>query len=229
VYVDGPSDEQVIYGDNPPAQAPQEQQGDAGLSGTVIQNGSDGKAKDTRLPEEELQRLMVEGINAFSEGKYEKAAIRFLTVAMEDRENPDAMLAFAVARFATEDYRISALAIRRGISQFPELVDSAFNIVDRYGDKDDFKDHLEELEEYVEDHPENADGWLVMGFVQHFMHARERAAKTFEALKHRSPKDAELADVFLKAKPLAEVLQELEKQMAEELEQELTDSQPVEK
>ncbi|MHC4443920.1 MAG: tetratricopeptide repeat protein [Planctomycetota bacterium] len=225
VYIDGSGGEQYrvegdVSGDNN-VQAPADQQGEGGLNGVVIPEGDDGQFKNTRLPEEQLHRLMLEGIEAFSAGKYEKAAERFLMVAMEDRDNPDALLAFAIARFATEDYRISAVAIRRGISQFPEIVNSAFNILGRYGDKDDFEDHLEELVEYVEDHEDDVDGRLVLGFVQHFMYDRESAAKTFALLKLQSSSDADLADLFIKARPLKEVLAELEKEISAERERAL--------
>ena len=69
----------------------------------------------------------------------------------------------------------------------------------------DFDRHLAALEAFVSRQPDDADGLLVLGFVQHFGGQRESAADTFKRLKARSGADAYLADIFLNAKPVEEL------------------------
>jgi len=196
----------------PEAEIPREQVVPEDKKAIVVPDGEEEDSRQAPLPEERMQQWMFDGMKAFGEGTYERAAELFLKVAMEDPENVDATLAYAVARFATGDYHISAIAIRRGVRTFPEVVNSAFDIRDRYGKIDDFDSHLKRLEEYVRQNPQEVDGWLVLGFVRHFMQDREMAGRTFEILKRRSPEDVELAETFLKAKSVQEVLKELEEQ-----------------
>ncbi len=153
---------------------------------------------------ERAQKLMLEGLEAFTAGEYDKAARSFLQVGLDDPDNVDALLAYAVARFATGDYSVAAIALRRGVSKYPEVVNSAFDIRDRYGEVDDFVKHVEALEDYVRQNPDDADGWLMLGFVRHFTGERAQAQTTFEILQRRSVRDTELADLFINAKAPAE-------------------------
>ncbi|MBP7936492.1 MAG: hypothetical protein KA354_17775 [Phycisphaerae bacterium] len=157
---------------------------------------------------EELYTLMFEGTKAFAEGEYDAAARMFLQVTMQDPENADAALAYAVARIATGDYAISAIAIRRGVRQFKEVVNSGFDIRERYTNKEDFDRHFRLLVNFVSQRPDNADGLVSLGFAQHFTGQRDQAVETFKDIKQRFPSDADLAEVFIKAKPLAEIQQQ---------------------
>ncbi|MBI4580550.1 MAG: hypothetical protein HY718_12660 [Planctomycetes bacterium] len=155
-----------------------------------------------RLDPEKLHELMVEGTRLFYDGKYNEAAATFLRVTLADRQNVDATLAYAIARFATGDYQVSALAIRRGVRRIPEVVSSTFDVRSRYGNVDHFRDHLARLEGHLRHHAEDDDAWIVLGFVKHFSGEREVAAEIFRRLKDRPRADRQLADIFLEAKPL---------------------------
>lgn len=158
------------------------------------------------MPVEQMNELMKQGVEEFSEGEYEQAAQRFLRVAMADPDNVDAALAYATARFATGDYPVSAIAIRRGIRRLPDVVNSLFDIRDRYNQLAHFDRHYEVLVEYVSENPENIDGQIVLGFVQHFTGQREPAAETFKRVAELSEADRDLAEIFINAKPLEELL-----------------------
>ncbi|NQU23714.1 MAG: hypothetical protein HQ567_20725, partial [Candidatus Nealsonbacteria bacterium] len=45
----------------------------------------------------------------------------------------------------------AAIAIRKGVRLFPDIVDSMFDIRDRYGDPTDFEHHLRRLEQRVQE------------------------------------------------------------------------------
>ena len=143
---------------------------------------------------------MKDGTDAFTAREYDKSARLFLQVGMADPDNIDAWLAYAIARFASGDYGMSADAIRRGVGRYPDVVNSPFDLRERYGNPDDFSKHLTALREFVLDNNGNADGWVVLGFVRHFAGERRQAARTFETVKQRFESDDGLADIFLKAK-----------------------------
>lgn len=159
------------------------------------------------LTPEKLHDLMIEGVQLFQQGDYDGAASTFLRVTLADRHNIDATLAYAVARFATGDYQISALAVRRGVRRMPEVVNSSFDVRDRYGNLEDFETHLARLEWFVVDHPDLEDGWTVLGFIRHFSGQRDLAVETFEGLKSMPKADLELVDIFLNAEPPVQVPQ----------------------
>lgn len=157
---------------------------------------------------EQLYVLMFEGTKAFSQGEYDTAARMFLQVTMQDPDNADAALAYAVARFATGDYAISAIAIRRGVRKFGEVVNSGFDIRERYTNKEDFERHFQSLVNFVSQRPDSIDGLMVLGFAEHFTGQRDRAVETFKEIKRRFPADGDVADTFISAKPLAEIQQQ---------------------
>jgi len=159
---------------------------------------------------EQLYVMMFEGTQAFEAGDYETAARLFMRVALQDPDNVDATLAYAVARFATGDYSIAAIAIRRGVRAYPDVVNAPFDIRDRYASPADMDPHLTTLERFVAEHPDSVDALLVLGFVQHFSRNREAAAETFRRLAELSPSDRELAELFLNAKPLDQIEAEQE-------------------
>lgn len=186
-----------------PEQVPSSDAVQAPPAPAAAARGSGGDAAAApRMAPEQMQKLMTEGVEAFGKGEYDKAARQFLQVGMADQANVDAWLAYAIARFATGDYGMSATAIRRGIKKAPQVVNAPFDVRERYGNATDFEKHLGTLERYVLENPENADGWVVLGFVRHFSNQRDVAARTFEVVKERYPGDAELANTFLNAKPL---------------------------
>jgi len=177
------------------------------------------------LSTEEMDRLMKEGVELFSNGDYEKAAQNFMRVSMAVPDNVDALLAYAVARFATGDYANSATAIRRAVRKVPDVVNSLFDLRDRYGKMSDFDRHVANLVRHVNEKKDDIDGWLVLGFVQHFIADRPHAKETFEGIKKRSPADADVADIFLNAKPLEQLVKEA--QEAAKAEQESSGSEPA--
>ncbi|HSW47326.1 MAG TPA: hypothetical protein VLM89_17315 [Phycisphaerae bacterium] len=152
----------------------------------------------------QLYTMMYEGTKQFSEGAYEAAARLFLNVTLQDPANIDASLAYAVARFATGDYAVAAIAIRRGVSRLPDIVNSPFDIRDRYGNQEDLSRHIQALNSFLVQQPDNVDALVVAGFVQHFTGQRDAARGAFEQLRQISRPDAGMAATFLNAKPLPE-------------------------
>lgn len=166
-----------------------------------------------RLSTEELERLVMGGTTQFREGKYDEAAASFLQVINEDGDNVDAQLAYAVSRFATGDYQSSAMAIRRGIALFPEVVNSLFDLRSNYGEQEDFLKHLRSLEQWLGEHNDDSDAAVVLAFVYHFTGHRGPAAELFKQIKTQAGEDDQkLAEVFVNAKPIEQLEAEAAKQ-----------------
>jgi len=176
---------------------------DTGYAGTTLRPQTETGTAPSQ--DEPLFLMMFEGTRAFHEGDYDAAARLFLEVSMQDPANVDGTLAYAVARFATGDYAISAIAIRRGIRRLCDVVNSGFDIRDRYSDPEDFDRHVRMLEQFLDERPENVDAIIVAGFVLHFAGQHEQAAQTFNEVKRLSPSDADVADCFLNANPPEEI------------------------
>ncbi len=152
-----------------------------------------------------LQQMMLEGTQLFASGEYEEATALFQQVAREDPNNADAFLAYASARFATGDYAQAARAVQEGITLFPDIVDSAFDLRDRYGDPCDFDRQLALLEAWVRRQPDDVDALVVLGFVHHFTGRRDVAADVFLRVARHGQAHAQLADIFLSAAPLEQI------------------------
>ncbi len=154
-----------------------------------------------KMDMKQVGELMMEGTQFFTQGRYDEAARNFLKVMMAHENNVDSILAYAVARFATGDYNASSLAVQRGILLYPDVVNSSFDIRDRYGKMEDFDEHYDRLVTFVLDEPTNVDGWVVLGFVQHFTGLYERAAEAWQTVRKQNDKLSELVEIFLNADP----------------------------
>ena len=191
-----------------PQAQPQEQPAGPTQPQPPTASSSPDTAQSGEMPVDEMDRLMKEGVEAFAAGDYEKAAQNFMRVSMAMPDNVDALLAYAVARFATGDYTNSATAIRRAVRKVPEVVNSLFDLRDRYGKMSDFDGHVANLVRYVNEKKEDIDGWLVLGFIQHFIGDRTHSKQTFEGIKQRSPADADIAEFFINAKSVEQLAKE---------------------
>ncbi len=180
--------------------APQEQASPTVQPQQLRPQGEDNQAASPA--DERMAELMSTAVESFSKGQYDAAARTFLQVAMATGDNVDAWLAYAVARFATGDYSMAATAVRRGIPKYPEVVNANFDIRTRYGNEADFERHLMALDRLLRERPDSRDSWLTLGFVLHFSGMRPQATRVFEMITKQFPDDRELADIFLKAKPV---------------------------
>lgn len=201
-YVDGGS--YVDAGPVVTPAAPQYAETAAPIGDAGVQPQPVAQQAEPTMSVDEINSTMRAGVESFANGGFEDAANAFLRVAMADPQNIDALLAYAIACFAVGDYPASASAIRRGVIAFPSVVDSQFDVRDRYGDASAYEQHLAILEQFVQSEPDSVDGWVVMGFVRHFTGQREISHNTFQMVKSMSADDTRLADIFLNAEPLTQ-------------------------
>jgi len=150
---------------------------------------------------EEFIRQMNTGAEAFANGKYDDARRAFAAAMTEEPDNLDARLAYAIAHFAMTDYPAAARTLREVIPANPLIVHSPFDLRQQYKNADELTRQVAKLQDYIAVHPQDVDGLVVLGFVQHFSGGREDARKTFAEVQRRSPDDA-VAKAFLNPPPL---------------------------
>ena len=154
-----------------------------------------------------IQATMEGGTEAFAGGRYTEAVGLFQEAVDADPRNVDGLLALAAGRFAVGEYSAAAKAVRDGVNLYPPIVDSAFDLRERYGRRADFPDQLGRLERHVRDHRDDADARVVLGFIRHFSHQRELSEQVFNEVKRGGvAADADIAEVFLSAIPLEQAL-----------------------
>jgi tetratricopeptide (TPR) repeat protein len=153
------------------------------------------------VPAEQLEQMISDGTRLFREGDYGQAADLFQRAAGADPRNADARLAYGIAEFAVGDFRLAAAAVRQGIAISPEIVNTALDLRDNYGNAGDFDRHFDRLAQRVESEPGDGDALLVLGFIYHFVGDRQDSEDVFQQIKAEGWADARLADVFLNAKP----------------------------
>lgn len=186
----------------PPAQpevkAPPEQQAvEAPSEAPTTQPAGAGPAE----PSEQFVKYMNEGAEAFAKADFHEARRLFVQATIEDPNNIDAKLAYALTQFALGEYYIAAMLLREVIPHNPYVVYSDFDLRDRYGDKKLLEKQVASLRSAVREHPKDSDLLLVLGFVEYFTGRRDEAKATFEKALKISP-DEPTAKAFLNPPPL---------------------------
>lgn len=163
---------------------------------------SSASANDAELTSQDLHRATAAGIaigrgdKAFEQGAYEQARAEYRQAIEAVGDEPGLRIALGLSDYALGSFGDAARAIRRGVARSPELAKSDFHLLDVYGRMTDADLHRRALDNYVSQHPEDADALFVLGFVQYFSGQRHSARTTFGAYRSIVPHD-ELADSFI--------------------------------
>lgn len=177
----------------PPAQQPAEASSEAPTT-------QPAGAQPTE-PSEQFVKCMNDGAQAFAKADFHEARRLFVQATIEDPNNVDAKLAYALTQFALGEYYIAAMLLREVIPHNAYVVYSDFDLRDRYGDKKLLEKQVASLRSAVREHPKDSDLLLVLGFVEHFTGRRDEAKVTFEKALKISP-DEPAAKAFLNPPPL---------------------------
>ncbi len=157
---------------------------------------------DAALTSQDLHRATAAGIaigrgdKAFEQGAYEQARAEYRQAIDAVGDEPGLRIALGLSDYALGSFGDAARAIRRGVARSPELAKSDFHLLDVYGRMTDADLHRRALDNYVSQHPEDADALFVLGFVQFFSGQRHSARTTFGAYRSIVPHD-DLADSFI--------------------------------
>lgn len=133
--------------------------------------------------------LLAEGWQAFERGAYEEARRLFVRAVLEDTKSGSAKLAYGIGHYALGDYRVAAMAIRRGVTVWPESLEGGINLLIHYRVADDFDLHLDRITKHLQARPGDADAWLVRGYVELFGGKQEMARGSLSKAVELSPED----------------------------------------
>ncbi|MFQ6048567.1 MAG: hypothetical protein ACE5K7_04315 [Phycisphaerae bacterium] len=141
-------------------------------------------------------RLMSQALRSFSIGDYGTAANQFLAAAEANHADPASRLHAAHALIAVGDYGTAVVVLRRAFELQPRLLSARYDIRDDYGDAADFRQHLAALRQAVEQDRDDADLWLLLGYVRYHSADAEGAYRAFRRAASLNPRDS-LARRFL--------------------------------
>ena len=141
----------------------------------------------------------VTGLVSFRGGEYEQAAQAWYNATLK---SPDAIaprMFLAIGLFGLGEYQRAAEYLRDAVKRNPEVASYHWDVRRLYGKTNaaGFERHLQTLDSYIELYPNQADAYLVRGFVLSGTDDTEGAARAFENARTIDPNDA-AAEVFAK-------------------------------
>jgi tetratricopeptide (TPR) repeat protein len=143
-----------------------------------------------------MEDLLMRGDGAFARGQYVTAGELYGQAALADAESPHPHFATVLAGFALGDYKLAATSLRRAMKMFPELALSEADLSEAYRVPGDFQRHLNALLAHVETLPDDADGWLVLGYVQYFTGSKPAGLMSLSKALELNPGDDVLQRFF---------------------------------
>jgi tetratricopeptide (TPR) repeat protein len=129
------------------------------------------------------------GMRAFQIGDYGLARREFVRAMLAVPDDPELVMLYGYAHFATGDYLVASLAIRRALRDDPTLIDQPVDILRLYGDPDDFEKHLAELDGHLGRDALDMDARFLAGFVRYAGGRPEAAVEFFARGAAESPDD----------------------------------------
>jgi Flp pilus assembly protein TadD len=86
---------------------------------------------------------------------------------MADERDGYAKFLYALTNFALGDYEVAGVAIRRALLTTADLIDYPVDIRSLYPDKSRLSIQFDSLVAFVEDHPQDRDARLLLGYLQY--------------------------------------------------------------
>ncbi|MGD2110364.1 MAG: hypothetical protein PVI86_13365 [Phycisphaerae bacterium] len=103
---------------------------------------------------------------AFVAGHYEEARRYYVSAMLADERDGYAKFLYALVNFATGDYEVAGLAVRRALLTTPDLVDYPPDIRGLYPDEHVLRAQLGELARYAEKHPADHNVALLSAYLE---------------------------------------------------------------
>ena len=110
--------------------------------------------------------LIGRGNAAFIGGLYDEARRYYVSAMLADERDGYAKLLYAVVNFATGDYEVAGMAIRRALLTTPELIEYPPDIRGLYTDGVPLDAQVEMLARFVDTHPLDGNARLLLAYVQ---------------------------------------------------------------
>lgn len=130
------------------------------------------------------------GLQAFNQGDYELARREFVRAILATPDAPELTMLYGYAHFATGDYMIAAMAIRRATEADATLIESPIDVAALYGDRSDFQAQLAKLDAHVAANPADLDAKYLAGFVRYASGDPNGAGAIFAECMAANPDDS---------------------------------------
>ncbi len=138
------------------------------------------------------QSVVQEGVDAFAAGHYDQAQKFFIEAVMADERDGYAKLLYGFAAFASGDYKLAGITLRRSLRTSEVLIYQPLDVRTLYPNQSAFQMHRHALQTYVVDHPQDRDAKFALAYLFYATAKPEVAAERFGELAV-SDKDDELA------------------------------------
>jgi len=154
----------------------------------------------------------VTGLVSFRGGEYEQAAQAWYNATLKSPEAVAPRMFLAVGLFALGEYQRAAEYLRDAVKRNPDVAAYRWDVRRFYGKTNaaGFERHMKTLDSYIELYPNQADAYLVRGFVLSGTEDAEGAVRAFETARTIDRGDA-AAEAF------ARNVRERQKTMYDEL------------
>ena len=86
---------------------------------------------------------------------------------LADPEDYEALMLYGFAHFATGDYLVASLAVRRAMNGDPTLIDHPIDLAAMYGDASALHEHIKLLDDYILATADDADALFLAGSVRY--------------------------------------------------------------
>jgi len=147
-------------------------------------------------------QMMLEGVAAFRDGRYEQALSAFKLAAGMNVFDPTSRVHAAHACFALHRYGEAVRWLREAFRLEPRLCELPYDLRSDYGRGEDFEEHLASLKSAVELVPTERDPLILLGYVYLYTGRRAEAHQALtqaaERLGTSAPRD-ELVSMLQKA------------------------------
>lgn len=110
-------------------------------------------------------QMFDEGLEAFYEGRYDRAAINLIGAADKNQASAGARLHAGHALFALGRYDDAMIHIARAFELSPGLAHKTYDIREEYGDLGHFEAHFANLQRFAATHPNSEAAQCLLGYV----------------------------------------------------------------
>ncbi len=141
----------------------------------------------------------VTGLVSFRGGEYEQAAQAWYNATLKAPDAVAPRMFLAVGLFALGEYQRAAEYLRDGVKRNPDVAAYRWDVRRFYGKTNaaGLESHMKTLDSYIELYPNQADAYLVRGFILSGTENTEGAARAFETARTIDRGDV-AADAFAK-------------------------------
>lgn len=104
---------------------------------------------------------------AFAGGDFPLARREYVRAMLAEPEDPELIMLYGFAHFATGDYLVAALAIRKALQADPTLVDHPIALDQLYSDDSALYGQLADLDAHLTSQPDDVDARFLAGFARY--------------------------------------------------------------